>query len=77
MERGHLRLYSGWWVWSISSNSAPSLSNQRNWQALMPQRRRTQSWQSTIAGTLSVHCPSLFQSGEGLIPIPVCGGMGM
>lgn len=29
----------------------------------MPHRRRTQSWHSTVAGTLSVHCPSLFLSG--------------
>ncbi|CAI8045821.1 Cysteine-rich protein 2-binding protein, partial [Geodia barretti] len=36
---------------------------QKNWQTLMPQRKRTQSWHSTVAGTLSVHCPSLFQSG--------------
>lgn len=34
-----------------------------NWSALMPHRKKTQSWHSTVAGTLSVHCPSVFQSG--------------
>ena len=34
-----------------------------NWSSLMPYRKKTQSWHSTVAGTLSVHCPAVFQSG--------------
>ena len=34
-----------------------------HWNKLMPDRKRTQSWRSTVAGTLSVNCPSVFQSG--------------
>ena len=37
---------------------------QAHWQDLMPGRKKTQSWHSTVAGTLSVHCPTLFLSGE-------------
>lgn len=36
---------------------------QAHWQDLMPGRKKTQSWHSTVAGTLSVHCPTLFLSG--------------
>lgn len=36
---------------------------QANWMRLMPHRKRTQSWHSTVAGTLSVHCPAIFKSG--------------
>ena len=35
-----------------------------NWAKLMPHRRKTQSWHSTVAGILSVNCPSVFQSGS-------------
>ncbi len=34
-----------------------------NWNVLMPHRKKTQSWHSTVAGTLSVHCPTTFKSG--------------
>ena len=34
-----------------------------HWNKLMPDRKRTQSWRSTVAGTLSVNCPAVFQSG--------------
>ena len=37
---------------------------QANWDRLMPHRKKTQSWHSTVAGALSVHCPALFQSGS-------------
>lgn len=30
---------------------------------MMPSRHKTSSWQCTVAGTLSVNCPSLFRSG--------------
>jgi len=36
-----------------------------NWSVLMPHRKKTQSWHSTVAGTLSVHCPTTFKSGKG------------
>lgn len=29
----------------------------------MPTHRKTSSWQSTVAGTMSVNCPSTFKSG--------------
>ena len=35
-----------------------------HWNKLMPDRKRTQSWRSTVAGTLSVNCPAVFQSGK-------------
>ena len=41
---------------------------QQNWSRLMPQRKKTQSWHSTVAGILSVNCPTVFQSGE--FPLP-------
>ena len=37
---------------------------QQNWSRLMPQRKKTQSWHSTVAGILSVNCPAVFQSGQ-------------
>lgn len=40
---------------------------QAHWNQLMPHRKKTQSWHSTVAGTLSVNCPSVFQSGEGVL----------
>lgn len=34
-----------------------------NWDRVLPHRRQTPSWISTIAGVLSTHCPSVFKSG--------------
>ncbi|XP_003383135.2 PREDICTED: cysteine-rich protein 2-binding protein-like [Amphimedon queenslandica] len=34
-----------------------------HWFEMMPSRHKTSSWQCTVAGTLSVNCPSLFRSG--------------
>ncbi|XP_048586308.1 cysteine-rich protein 2-binding protein isoform X2 [Nematostella vectensis] len=36
----------------------------RNWLLLFPYKRRSTSWCSTIAGTLSVGCPRYFKSGQ-------------
>ena len=34
-----------------------------NWDRVLPYRKQTPSWISTIAGVLSTHCPSVFKSG--------------
>lgn len=44
-----------------------------NWSTLMPHRKKTQSWHSTVAGTLSVHCPSVFQSGKEVVIVEALG----
>ena len=45
---------------------------QQNWSRLMPQRKKTQSWHSTVAGILSVNCPAVFQSGEVYVFLSFC-----
>eukprot|EP00794_Sanderia_malayensis_P007842 gene7842-8691_t len=37
-----------------------------NWNSLFPTKPMTNNWRSTVAGTLSVYCPKLFKSGQGL-----------
>ena len=34
-----------------------------NWDRVLPYRKQTPSWISTISGVLSTHCPSVFKSG--------------
>ena len=37
--------------------------SQAHWNQLIPNRRKTGFWQSTVAGIISVHSPTLFRSG--------------
>ena len=41
-----------------------------NWARLLPYRKKTGSWQSTVAGVLSQYSPSIFKSGRE--PIVYC-----
>lgn len=34
------------------------------WQVFHPDKKRTSSWCSTVAGALSTHCPKIFKSGQ-------------
>ena len=38
----------------------------QHWNSLLPGKAKTSNWRSTVAGTLSVYCPKLFKSGQGL-----------
>lgn len=47
-----------------------------NWSRLLPYRKKTGSWQSTVAGVLSQYSPSVFKSGKrsilAMISLNVC-----
>ena len=38
-----------------------------NWSRLLPYRKKTGSWQSTVAGVLSQFSPSIFKSGKAIL----------